>query len=351
MRCYGLLCLAACQPALVAEVEEPRPPGVAEQRSVRDLAPGATFGDVIRAARMLDEHGEDSSERGCLFQVDGDRAAMTADVAIAVRPLPDAPVDLGARLGGAAGPIRILSRWDLAGTGEVAVVVITSTPAPPSDARWELLALTERGIYRRLSNRAVSREEGGPLALDLVLEQLGDSTRLIVTADHGQSLSGLLSLLSALPADQVVGLGIVLPADIRLPNPRVTNENREHLCEHGLAAPTDGRSAGTLAGPDILSVAAGLRPEFTRCLNQASGRAAAGGRFQVRFRIGDQGGVEQACLRQPTSVAPDLETCILAAVRDASFPAPDPVGFVDVSLPLELQPIPMPPPTPVCHLE
>ncbi|MFW5876139.1 MAG: hypothetical protein ACOCXM_05340, partial [Myxococcota bacterium] len=109
-----VLFLAACQPDRPAQrapgarsegsstppasaETDPRPPPSAH----RALGPAATFGELVAAARALDDAGAGDADAGCLLRSPPTSAGgwrLEADLAVAVRPLPDAPANLASRL-------------------------------------------------------------------------------------------------------------------------------------------------------------------------------------------------------------------------------------------------------------
>ena len=67
-------------------------------RDPRALPGSAVFGDLVEVARALDERRDSRSESGCLLRASPGAYRLEADLAVAVRPLPQAPEELDARL-------------------------------------------------------------------------------------------------------------------------------------------------------------------------------------------------------------------------------------------------------------
>jgi hypothetical protein len=56
----------------------------------------------------------------------------------------------------------------------------------------------------------------------------------------------------------------------------------------------------------------------------------------LALRIGPDGLVQQACVREDEVGDPSARACLTRSVRELAFPRPEPEGFVDVQLPLRL---------------
>lgn len=85
--------------------------------------------------------------------------------------------------------------------------------------------------------------------------------------------------------------------------------------------------SGRLRLPDVHEVIRAHRPEVTRCYEAGLARdRSLAGEAKVRFLIGPQGRIEDAEVYESSLRDPAVEACILAAMREWSFPRPRPRG-------------------------
>jgi hypothetical protein len=323
-----------------------------EVGDARALGATATFSDLVAAVRRVDDRNEPESTAGCLLRGgDGVGAPfrLEADVAVAVRPVGDAPGELARRLEAHDGGVRLLSRWGQQGEDPaMAVMTLTSTP-PPTGAPSVVAIVTDLGVHLRSTAGPLPAAARGPFAAGDLAARLAAAPSeapsvIVVTADAGISLGRVRSVLAALPDGAPVALGVMLAENTRLPDepPRPEAET-DGLCPDGLPEPGDGPIEGHFGegglSPEALLGALGpFREAATDCLGAATGAAAAGGRLIVVFRVGADGRIAEACVRTDEIGDAGVRRCVLDALRPATFPQPDPAGTVDVSLPVVLRP-------------
>lgn len=290
-------------------------------------------------ARRLDDRGDADSSAGCLIRGSGavgDGFRLEADVAVAVRPLPDATADVAARHATAPGPVRVLTRWGQRGGDGLPLVAFTSTP-PPGPGPTAALLIGADGA------RLIVGERDEAIAVGEVGARLaaGPAPSVVaVTADAGTPLATVRAALAAVGERAPVTLAVPLPVDTRLPagEPAVDPElARAGMCEGGLPAAPDARP-GALPRSAIVDALGAFRSRAAECMRLVTGPAAAGGALDVAFRIAGDGSVAHACARRDEAGDPGLRLCVLDAARALSFPAPDPPGVVDVALPVLLAP-------------
>lgn len=335
----------ACGPSAPAPRPDPPPTDPAPTdgddapSSARELGAGATFGELLAAARALDGRRDTESSEGCLVALREGRAHLAADLAVAVRPLAEAPEDLDARLEGGVTRVNVLTRWGRLGPGDPAhptLAAITTTLPPPAGGAL-VWFVTDRGVYARATDDALGATEPSPRVMPV-----GDAPALFVTAERGLPVTRLAEVLAAVPdalAGQVA-LAVTLDAGTRLPAAaEAIAPSDEHLCPDGLPALPEETAPGTLRAPAIVSSLGPLRQGAEICVGTSGGRGAAGGRVVMAMRIGPDGRVSDACLVEDETEDPTLRDCLVRSARATAFPAPDPAGPVDVELPLVLAPL------------
>ena len=322
--------------------EEP-PPVVT---NARVLGAGATFADLVSAARRVDDTGEADSDAGCILRGnEGLPWTLEADLSVAVRPVPEPPADLDDRLASARGPVRVLTRWGPIGDegGDVALVGLTST-FPLRESAGVALFLTDQGAWVR--DLAASPEDP---AQALPLEDAGARVRerieraampVFVTAEAGVPLGRLRALLAVLPTalSGLVALAVPLAPDTRLPQTTAQPAGDRMMCPDGLPEPAADARLGNIAPQDIIGSLTPLREGARQCFDNTSGPAALGGRLVLHFRIGADGAVTEGCYTEDDIEDITLRTCVLEAARATRFPAAGPSSFVDAALPLVFTP-------------
>ncbi|MCB9594365.1 MAG: hypothetical protein H6719_16660 [Sandaracinaceae bacterium] len=321
--------------------EDDAPPPAEDLRA---LGPDATFTDLLRAARTLDDRRDQDSDAGCLLGRGRGGWRLNADLAVAVRPLVHPPDDLDARLA-AATPIVVLSRWGrygVAADGALVLNAVTSTLPPPREPAvvW---VITEQGVYARSTAAPSAREAGTAEAARAALP--ADVGALFVAASGDVSLARLAAVLAVVPAELAgrVALAVPLAEGVRLPAAAGTETpgGDPSRCPDGLPALAEDAPLGTLRPDRIVQSLGPLRQGAEICVGATAGPGAAGGRVALAMRIGGDGRVAEACVAESSVVDAALHECLVRAARAMAFDAPSPPGFVDVQLPLSLAPLPV----------
>jgi hypothetical protein len=171
-------------------------------------------------------------------------------------------------------------------------------------------------------------------AAGTLLTQLPEPAIVYVSAEAGVQLSRLVAALRSVPNRFEVALAVALPKGTRLPAPAAASS--ELSCPDGLPAPADSEPEGSLDPAQLRAVLAPLRDASLSCALSAGGRALQGGRLELGIRIGADGRPRDVCTVRDAIGEALLRRCVVAAARELQFPAPNPPGFVDVQLPLEL---------------
>lgn len=356
MALLGLL-LAACQPDRPTEPTPgarsegsttPSPPAEADVQpppsTHRALGPTATFEELVAAARALDEAGAGDADAGCLLRPPATSAAgwrLEADLAVAVRPLPEAPADLGARLARSEGRAAVLTRWGQQGPGDgaaLALVAFTST-APPGDRPLVVAAATEEGVHLRSTEAEpalpASRLDWSSLAEPLA--DLPEPMDVVITAEADMPLTRLRTLLESLPKTARPALGVALAAETKLPQPLEARTGGPALCPEGLPPLLDETPPGDMDASQATSVLQPFAEEAGRCIS-AFPEAAGGGRLEIHLRVGPEGRLKQTCIADDSVGSPMLRACLLERAEDLRFPETG--GTVDLIFPLRLAPAP-----------
>lgn len=319
--------------------------------ALRELAPDATFADLVRAARALAKHGS-ATRPQCLLSEAAPGYRLDAELLSALDPIPDPPAELDAALQANQGRLAALSAWGVLGAPDATVVLASFTGIAPQDLRANpsALLLTENGAYLRSAARA-STEADGPLPPEGALNRLKEDATLgvgplFVSAEAGVPLAAVAALLQALAPERSVALAVALPFGTRLP--AASAELGALACPDGLPEVSDERPEG---GLDAAALSAALRavvPDAERCLANARGPGRAGGALTLALRIGATGTVEHACAVGGDLNDAGLVACVIEVARNARYPVPSPAGFVDVHAPLRLSPAPWPSDRPFC---
>lgn len=328
--------------------EQTRPTGADDLRA---LGADATYRDLLRAARTLDDRRDQDSDAGCLVRR-GWR--LEADLAVAVRPLPSAPDDLDARLAEELGPVTVLSRWGAYGdAGEegaprLAFSTVTTT-LPPRVEPAVVWVVTDTGVYVRST---ASSRPAGPTGVEALEASLNGAGALFVSAEAGVPLSRLAEVLSSVPESFAGRMGLVVPlsAGTRLPAPPEVQEgDAAAICPDGLPALPEDAPLGSMRPERILQSLGPLRQGAEICVGATDGPGAAGGRVVMALRIAADGRVAETCIMEDATDDPTLRACLLRAARTIAFPPPESPGTVDVALPLALSPLPSQRQRPVCE--
>jgi hypothetical protein len=313
---------------------------IAPPRSPRDLASDATFAQLCDAAREQDRLRDQDSDAGCLLRRRPGAFRLEADLAVAVRPLPEAEADLDPRMASTA-PLRVLTRYGAYGTSAEMGLVALTTTAPPrgaiEDAVGLVLVLTDRGVYARRTDAPFGAASPAPLSEVLASASVHEVSTIFVTAEAGLPLDGLFSTLAALPPELAghVALASALPEGVALPErPTLDPGPPAPLCD-GIAE-TDEPWSETVSGPALLERVASIRGSLALCVGASTGPGARGGRMELMVRLTRGGGVAEACIRADSTDDEPLRACILRVVRELTFP--DPAGQVIFAVPLVLEP-------------
>lgn len=321
---------------------EPAPPS-----GPRMLAPDATFADLVEAANTLDANGEGDSDSPCALRPprrEGWPWELQADLSAAVRPLPEAPEDLDDRLRSSPAPVLAVTRWGQLGARNFELALASFFNAPPLlDLSAAVLIMTSRGVYLRYTDLRVSTGRTEAVPLDLAVEQLEERLEegqmIYVTAEAQVSVADLVELLDDLPTEAPVSLAVALGESIRVPDPPAPPVDRgTGLCPDGLPSLGEGVTRGGLDATLVLGALRPLRLAVQSCMEDAAGTRAPGGRVEVMMRIDPQGQVDDACLLSDEVGGTELRSCLIEAASGTRFPHPSPSGYVDVALPLRLQP-------------
>jgi hypothetical protein len=303
----------------------------------RDLPPHATFADVVDAARALDDSGQTAAdEPRCLLDLRGP-ARLAADVAVGARPLAPAPLVLASALNDAAGPASVFSAWGTTPGEALALVAFTTTT--PAAARAPAIAaiLTPEGVSVRAAHMAV-RAHPEPLSIEAtasLLAELEPPAIVYVSAEAAIPLERVAALLRALPERFEVALAVALPKGTRLPAPERA-PSTELTCPDGLPAPRPDEPEGELDPAALRGALGPLKEQALACALSTGGRALLGGKLTLGLRVNADGKLDPLCMLQDTIGESLLRRCVIEAARALRMPAPEPRGFVDVHLPLEL---------------
>lgn len=306
----------------------------------------ATFAGLVTAANTLTERGEGSTESACLLRRPQRRGwpwILEAEVAASVRPLPEPPEDLDARLAVSGQPVLVITRWAQLGLRSYDIALASFTDAPPTLGQpAEVLLLTDRGLYRRRTDQRVSAGRFGPRPLPergAPILDLEEGLLVFVTAEAGVPLGRLRRLLAALPEGSHVAFATALGEEIRVPDPPPTPPDRgTGLCPDGLPAPPPGSVMGQIGAEQVIGALDPLRQRARACFETEVPTQAPGGLMTLMIRIGPDGGVSETCLLEDDLGGTALRNCVLEAARASRFPAPQPEGYVDVQIPLRFQP-------------
>ncbi|MDH5491422.1 MAG: hypothetical protein OEY14_05665, partial [Myxococcales bacterium] len=312
---------------------EAGPAAPAPAPASRSLARTSSFAQLVLAASALEQAGLGDSEAGCLLGLAPTGFRLEADLAGAVRPLPEAPEELDSRLDAGEG-IRLLSRWSVGGAGSL--VLVPFTTSPPTGPSVRVLALTSLGL--RLGRAGARPDWSAPRPAAQVRELLegaaseggGVDPGLVITAEAAIPVSELVALLGRLDAGLEVSLAVALPEGTRLP--ASAPPRWQALCPSGLP-----EAEGALGGLEAAPIRAALRaaePNLLRCAALAGPSPSL--RMEVAFRVGAGGEVTQACVIRDDRDVPAARACVVEHLRELRFP--DPGGWVDVHLPLSLAP-------------
>jgi len=351
MRGFALsILLVACGPTPPAEhprdpvaADPSPPPPPAETRDDdRTLSADATFSDLLRVVRTLDDRRDQDSDAGCLLGAAPNGWRVAADLAVAVRPLSNSTEDLDARLESSASVV-VLSRWGAYGEARengLAINAITTT-LPPRREPGIVWVITDAGVTVRSTIARLSSGADTPeAAREALPSEVG---ALFVAAEGDVPLSRLAEVLGQVPAQLAgrVALAVAMAPGVRLPSPgdRGPGADEGALCPDGLPSLSEDSPLGGLSPDRIVASLGPLRQGAAICVGATSGPGASGGRVQLAMRLGPDGGVSEACVVEDGTDDPVLRACLVRIARGVGFDAPDPPGYVDVQIPLVLSPL------------
>jgi hypothetical protein len=326
-----------------------------DRGAARRLPESATYGDLVALARSLEDRGASDSEAGCLLGAGTSGGwVLAADLAPAVRPLPEPPQDHAEFLRAERGPVRVLTRWGGAGPRSAALAVATITsavpPAPGSEGAVVFL-VPEGALLRSTIGPAPPRAGAGPAppeapvpiaALGAALAALGlpaPRAPIVVAAEARTRLADVRAALRAVEATGAqVQLGVALPPGTALPaDPVVAPDAAARgLCPNGLRDLPPDAAEGDIDVRALRAALGALSGTASRCLGTAGPAGSGGGRFELAVRLAPEGRVAEACATLDSAGDPALRACVLEAVRGLDLPRPSPAGFVDLAFPLVL---------------
>ena len=306
----------------------------------RALGPTSTFADLIAAIRRLDDRGEGASEERCVLRGGaraGDGIRLEGELAVPVRPVPDAAPALVPRLR-SRGPVSALAVWGQRGSGSLVLAVLTSTT--PLRGREVVFFVSEDGVRLRFVDAEISTALAGPLAPDAIAAWLASEDgdpgvgRVLVTADAGISLASLRRYLAAIPPNLEVALAVPLAEAVRLPPAPTPPSDELGLCA---SEPAWEPSPGDVDVPSLRSAIGERRPDLAGCLTQAAPERAHGGRIGLRFRVEESGAVERVCAISDGIGDPRVRACVLDVFRRIRVSPPS-GGSALVEVPIALVP-------------
>lgn len=257
---------------------------------------------------------------------------LAGEITSALRPLPQPGDDLEPALERDV-TVNLLSLFGRHGDAPGALTFAAFSAAPPTREAAALIA-TDHGYYVRGTSAGAPTLNRQPLATALAALSAQRDATLFVAAEAHVPLAELLQALAALrERAQPAVLAVNLAPNTTLPERRAVQGDA--LCPEGLGdtdAPQGELSVAALQGG-----LAALREHAAECLSEADARGAAGGRLELALRIGAAGQVEAACVTSDETGDARLRACLLRHARNLTFPAPSPLGSVDVQLPLGLR--------------
>jgi hypothetical protein len=325
----------------IGTAQEPGEQAVAS--SPRALDGRGTFGDLVRVARSLANSDLAGSNAGCLLGRDGDAFTLAADLMPSLERMPDPPTDLGARFERGAEPLAVLTAWGLAGTPSATTLLAGFTAISPAALQTPPVLLVldgERAFVRAAAGGSShdAAEQTIPAAIARA-KQLAGSATLYVTATASFALEDLSSVLMQLDAtpQTSVALAVLLPTDTALPSsgPQISTE----LCPTGLPEVDESTPLGDLSREAVVPALAALKDDIAPCLTSLR---IASTRVVVALRVGPSGGVQSACFMDAGALDPRTASCVLLVAGALQTAVPNPLGVVDLHLPLTLETEPLP---------
>jgi hypothetical protein len=339
---FGLLgSLTGCATAAAPAPKQPKtaqPAAATAAEDLRALPPDATFDDLVRATRNLDQASTTQSTEGCLLRGQAP-ARLSADLLLSLKPLPTPPETIGEWVEGDPGVPTVLTAWDrVPGTSPLTLAAFTTTTAAAVQGKPVVLIMTRRGTYLRTQASSLAQRTGllAHQAVGGWLAQLtaSDTTSVYVTAEARVPLADLRALLQSIPDRFEVALAVTLPKGTQLPPDAPPSQ--ELLCPDGLPEPAEGVPEGDIDGVALRDAMQPLREAALSCAQSTGGRAALGGRLVLALRVGADGRTAHACFVEDEVHDAMLRRCLASSAHSLALPKPAPAGFVDVALPLHI---------------
>lgn len=339
-------------PQAGAPPDEPPPPRAddpsgAGAGSPRLLPWDAGFAALVAGLRAAWRAGDTEGRRGCLLALAGPEGGahrLEADLAVALRPLPDPPADARARWRDAPGDrAGLLSVWGRYGAGDGPVLAALTTSPPPTALPGDS-GLTGSAAAAVLVSPDGERWTRWIAPADVPSAALEASAArgalpVWVTATPDTPVPVLARALEALAREAPsVALAVLLPAGTEVPaGARGADAGRAGLCPDGL--PAAERPEGDVPVASLRQGIAPLVAAAERCKAAGSGPVARGGRLELQLRVAPDGAVAGACVTRDDVGDAVFRGCVLEAAAALRFVAPRPEGtVVDAALPLVVSP-------------
>lgn len=355
MRNVLCLCVAVLGACATSSAKAPAVATTNEQKATtalpsRELTKDARFNDIVATVSALEPSGQPGQR--CLLGAKRTGFRLGAELASALYPLPAAPDDLDAALKRAP-VVRVLSRWGQYGQGNVTLALAAITEAPPTRNAFSVV-LTDQGVYVRTSDPqqpitdAAVKDEQLTQALDRA-DAFHEYSTLFLSAEANVPVARLLKILTTLSKESTgpIAFAVALPPGTPIPDP-VAERAHPSLCPNGL--PELEGEAGELELAAIHGALVPFQERAATCLEQADARGAAGGRLRLAIRVEASGRVGQTCVEANDTEDDALSACVIAATQQLVFPAPNPAGRVDLSLPIVLRQGSHPAQAPLCSV-
>jgi len=326
---------------LVRDELEPDVPGHEDETgdNSRVLPVGATFRDVVNAARRLEAQGESASEIPCVFSLmPSGHWRLDGDLASGVNPLPSGIPGLVDELRDRGSAWQVLSRYGAFGPADapLSLAALTSDVPRAGDENLVLVAIDdERVVWRHMTEPSVGGESD-ELGEAQVGEILGaDPGAILVSAEPGVSLRRVRGALGTLGEQGVrVGVAVALPLGTALPSRDALASGQTGLCAE-LQPLADDEPVG---GRSVEALRSGLSPLLqggaSQCVESSRWSGSAEARIELHLRIVADGSVRDVCAISDETGSSSLRLCIVERVRGLRFsPA---AGTDEVRLPLVL---------------
>jgi hypothetical protein len=306
----------------------------------RALPERATFGELVQVAQAVDSAGEAHSTSGCMLRI-SKPARLEADLAVAARPLPPAPEQCEAAVADSVGAIPVISAWgNRPGESDDGVLVAFTTTTPKAVKNPAIgMFITTDGVLLRAADPGIRAkpESMTPDQAGVLLSSVEGPATVYATADRDLPLTQLLEAVELVPSRFEVALAVALPKGTKLPALTPPADRGGDLCPDGLPPPAASDREGELSGAAAQSSIGPLREHALACALNTGGRALLGGRLVLALRIATNGRAREACFVKDEIGEPLLRRCLVSAARDLTFPAPNPAGFADLQVPLQLE--------------